>query len=183
VVEIGNAQANLLGGSARLSPIRYHMADSTADFEVTLDGLDLAQVLALEGEDVTGTGILDGRLHVRLDGSAVVVEGGELDARDPGGNIRVVQAAVAADALSELGLGFAVEALGDFNYDKLHVGVDYAADGALALAVRLEGRNPAIEGGRPLHYNLNINENLPDLLNSLRLADEVSERVEQRITQ
>ncbi len=81
------------------------------------------------------------------------------------------------------GLGFAVKALEDLNYDKLHVGVDYAADGALALAVRLEGRNPAIEGGRPLHYNLNINENLPDLLNSLRLADEVSGRVEQRITQ
>ncbi|MCZ6888434.1 MAG: YdbH domain-containing protein [Gammaproteobacteria bacterium] len=183
VVEIANVQANLLGGSARLTPIEYYMADSTADFRVTLDGLDLAQVLALEGEDVTGTGILDGRLHVRLDGSAIVVEGGELDARDPGGNIRVAQAAVAANALSELGLGFAVEALADFNYDKLHVGVDYAADGALALAVRLEGRNPAIEGGRPLHYNLNINENLLDLLNSLRLADEVSDRVERRITQ
>jgi hypothetical protein len=51
------------------------------------------------------------------------------------------------------------------------------------LAVRLEGYNPEIEGGRPFHYNLNISENLPALLQSLRLSDEVSERVERRIRQ
>ena len=53
--------------------------------------------------------------------------------------------------------------------------------GDLLAAIRLRGRNAKIEKGRPIHYNLNISENLPTLLASLRLQDEVNERVEKRV--
>ena len=77
----------------------------------------------------------------------------------------------------------AIGALADFTYEKLEVDVTYDTDGTLTLGIRLEGSNSAVESGRPIHYNLNITENLPALLQSLQLSDELSERVEQGLTE
>ena len=52
---------------------------------------------------------------------------------------------------------------------------------ALTLGVQLQGRNPAVEQGRAIQFNLNLNENLPALLESLRAAENVTDRVEQRL--
>jgi hypothetical protein len=60
--------------------------------------------------------------------------------------------------------------------------VDYAASGDLTLAVQLKGRNPEVESGRPIHYNLTLRENVPVLLESLRLQGRVTEGIERRVT-
>lgn len=54
--------------------------------------------------------------------------------------------------MQRAGLEFALNALGDFRYRRLEAGVHYGEDGVLALGMRLEGRNPGVEGGRPIHY-------------------------------
>jgi hypothetical protein len=46
--------------------------------------------------------------------------------------------------------------------------------------VRLQGANPAVEQGRAIQFNLNLTESVPALLESLRAAERVTERVEQR---
>ena len=86
-----------------------------------------------------------------------------------------------AGGTGQPGLDFALRALQDFRYDVLEAGVDYDVEGNLALAVRLEGRNPGIEGGRPIHYNVNVTENLPVLLRSLRLESDVTRNLERRL--
>ena len=78
------------------------------------------------------------------------------------------------------GFGFAFKALEDFRYNTLDANVALAADGALTLAVRLRGANPAVEEGRAIAFNLNLNENLTALLESLRAADSITNQVEQR---
>lgn len=40
------------------------------------------------------------------------------------------------------------------------------------------GRNPEIEAGRPIHYNVNVTQDLPALLKSLQLSDRVGRRME-----
>jgi hypothetical protein len=49
------------------------------------------------------------------------------------------------------------------------------------LGVRLEGHNPAVEKGRRIVYNLNVTENVPVLLESLRLQDAFTRRIERRV--
>ena len=49
------------------------------------------------------------------------------------------------------------------------------------MALRLEGENPQIENGRPIHFNINIEEDIPALLTSLQLSGKVSERIQQRV--
>jgi hypothetical protein len=178
-LEVEGAVAHLLGGTAGAGPFAYDLATGSADVEVGFEGVSLAEVLALEGEHVTGTGTLRGELPVTISGHRPAVSGGRVRADAPGGVIRLAPAL--AGGVGQPGLDFALRALQNFTYTELEADVDYTADGDLSLGVRLRGRNPDVEGGRPIHYNLNVQENVPVLLESLRLQRRVTEGVERRM--
>ena len=179
---LDHLQARLLGGSARLAqPTSLRLTEQGAEGTLAFDlaEIDLAEVLALEGEQIRATGRLTGRVPVTLDGDQVRVVDARLRAAEPGGHIALDPEY--SRAAAQPGLDFALRALEDFRYSKLDATVQYEPNGDLAAAVRLEGRNPEIERGRPIHYNLNIGENVPILLESLRLQDAVTEQVERRV--
>lgn len=178
-VQVQTTTARVLGGSMRLAPFDYAIDRGAARFTVELIDLSLEQVLALEGEQVAGSGTLTGSLPVVLQDNAPSVAGGQVRAEPPGGTLRV--SAALAGGTGQPGLDFALRALQDFRYQVLDADVSYSPDGDLTLAVHLQGRNPAIEGGRPIHYNLTVNENLPVLLRSLRLERDVTEGIERRL--
>ena len=54
------------------------------------------------------------------------------------------------------------EALHNFHYDLLTSDVRYDERGKLNLGLRLNGRNPALEGGRPINFSINL-EDIPAL--------------------
>jgi Dicarboxylate transport len=174
-VEFGSVDAELLGGHARTGAFSYAVDEGTAAFPVTLEDIDLQQILALEGEDVTGSGRLDAVLPVTIRGNEPRVDGGTFRARPPGGRITVRPSF--AGLSSQPGLYFAMLALKDFTYTDLSGELDYDESGDMKLAVHLKGNNPTVEKGRPIQYNLTINENIPQLLESLRLSDRVTEGI------
>jgi hypothetical protein len=178
-LQVRGATAALLGGGVGAAPFYYYPATGYGGIDLRLVELSLAQVLALEGDDISGTGRLDGTLPIRLLGNVASIEGGRVRAAPPGGIIRVSEDFRVPSG--QPGLDFALRALHNFDYSRLEADVDYAENGDLQLAVRLRGRNPDVEGGRPIHYNLNINENVPLLLKSLRLQDQVTREVERRV--
>jgi hypothetical protein len=51
----------------------------------------------------------------------------------------------------------------------------------LRLALRLEGHNPNLEQGRPIHLSINLEEDIPALLTSLQLTDRVSDTIQRRV--
>jgi hypothetical protein len=179
VRDLGGA---VLGGRFAADPFGYVLATDEADVDLRVTGIDLAQVLALEGEDVQGTGVLDGELPVRLAGDVVTVTDGNIAARAPGGTL-VYKSAASASLAAQAGMGFVFQALEDFHYTVLDAKVALATDGALVLAVRLQGRNPAVEDGRAIAFNLNLNESLPALLQSLRAADNITKGIEGKLSQ
>ena len=73
------------------------------------------------------------------------------------------------------------EALEDFHYDLLSGQVNYDETGKLLMNLRLEGRNPDLEKGRPIHFNINLEEDIPALLASLQLSGKVSDTIQQRV--
>ena len=103
-------------------------------------------------------------------------------ARAPGGTL-VYKGAASSALVAQSGMGFVFQALEDFRYDVLDAKVELATDGALALAVRLQGHNPAVENGRTIAFNLNLNESLPALLQSLRAADGITKQIEGKLSQ
>lgn len=170
---------NVLGGRFAADPFEYELATDKTSIAINLDGIELANVLALEGEDVRGSGVLDGKLPVALDGEIFTVTDGSIVARPPGGTL-IYKGAAASSMVAQSGVGFAFQALEDFRYDTLDANVALATDGALKLAVKLQGFNPAVEQGRAIQFNLNLSESLPALLQSLRAADNITESLEKR---
>ena len=179
-LDFGVTTGRLLGGSAWLQPFSFAVDTGQADLDVRLEDLDLAAILALEGGHITGSGRLDGSVPVRIRSNLVRVESGRLVARPPGGTIRLSSGL--ADSMRQPGLDLAIGALTNFNYGLLEATVSYSESGDLALGVRLEGQNPEVEKGRPIHYNLQVSENIPILLESLRMQDAFIQRIEKKVT-
>ncbi|TNF87525.1 MAG: hypothetical protein EP301_06615 [Gammaproteobacteria bacterium] len=176
---VSGATAELLGGQASTNTFDYEIDTGSADITVSLVDVDLSEILALEGEKVSGTGRLSGTLPVKLRNNATQIAGGAVTASIPG---RIVLSPTLTASITQPGLDIAFKALEDFNYDTLAVNVNYDEEGNMLLGVRLEGFNPALEDGRPVHFNLNISENLPVLFRSLRLQDNFTKTLERRVT-
>ena len=80
------------------------------------------------------------------------------------------------------GLSLAIKALRNFVYKQMDVDVKLAPTGDLNLLVKLQGHSPDVEKGRPINFNLNVSENLPALMESLKASDNFSKRVQQRLS-
>ncbi|MEM1231922.1 MAG: YdbH domain-containing protein, partial [Pseudomonadota bacterium] len=178
-LELGAAQLELLGGQVDLAPARLSVDTLDGNLSLVFKNLALAEVLALHGDQIRGTGRLDGTLPLVLEAGALSIRDGRVDAQPPGGTISLDTAL--AQPSGQPGLDFALRALTDFRFSSLGGAVTYAPSGDLALALSLRGVNPAIERGRPIQYNLNVNNNVPMLLRSLQADRVITEQVEQRL--
>lgn len=176
---VSDASAELLGGHASAGQFDYEIEPGNADITVTLSDIDLSEILALEGEDVSGTGRLSGTVPVLLRDNALSVEAGVMNASGPG---TIMLSNALAAGITQPGLDIAFKALENFSYEALGINVNYDKVGNMQLGVRLEGHNPDLEDGRPVHFNLNVSENIPVLLQSLRLQDNFTKTLERRIT-
>ncbi len=178
-IVVADVGAELLGGRVSIDAIDFDVASVATSFGVQLSEIQLKHVLALEGEDIVGDGVLDGTLPIQVESEGLTVTGGRIAARPPGGRLSYRGSMGAAAAP---GLDLAIQALRNFQYESLNADVDYALDGQLTLAVKLRGRSPDVEKGRPIHFNLNVSENIPALLETLRASESVTERVQQRFS-
>ena len=143
----------------------------------------LAQIVALQqSEDIQAQGILEGRLPVTLAAGRITIDKGYLRALPPGGTIRYL----ANDASRALGgnsreLALALELLSDFRYEVLSSDVELDSDGNLLLGLSLAGHNPGQYEGRAVNFNINLEQNLDPLLQSLRLSGKLTEEIENRV--
>ncbi len=182
-VELRQFDAGLLGGTVRANPARLDTARPGSPVILNLRGLSLGRIIALETQQgVDASGILDGRLPLQITKTHVAIRAGELQARPPGGWIRY-RPTEGAKALAEdnVGLQFVNQALSNLQYKTLKIKADSTSKGDLDLRVELRGHNPDWQADRPIHLNLNIQENIPMLLRSLGVADDLTERVTRQI--
>ena len=176
------AEARLLGGRLWLDPGSADLAAPAQSLNAHLRGLQLPLLLeAYPTEGLSGTGIIDGELQLQRSEQGLSIEHGAIQAREPGGVLRFRSAKMQALGQSNPAMRLVAEALDDFHYDRLSSDVRYATDGKLDLGLKLNGRNPALEGGRPINLTINLQEDIPALLTSLQLSDRVSETIRRRV--
>ena len=106
---------------------------------------------------------------------------GSLAARPPGGQLQLHSERAEALAKSQPSMKLITDALEDFHYTVLASEVSYDEDGKLLLGLRLEGRNPALENGRPVHFNINLEEDLPAMIASIQLSNQITDVVKKRL--
>jgi hypothetical protein len=179
IVGVQKFAAELLGGRAHSEPFQLDFGRDKNQFMVQLEQINLSDVMQLEQQEgLQGTGRLDGQLPIEITPEGVEVVHGQLSVRAPGGDIRYLPTEkVLTLAQTNPSVKMVVEALSNFQYHVLDVISDYKPGGDLTLQIHLEGKNPDWQAGQPVHLNLNLEENIPLLLRSLQLSDEITERV------
>ncbi|WP_022963881.1 intermembrane phospholipid transport protein YdbH family protein [Halopseudomonas pelagia] len=181
-IRIKAAQMGMLGGELRLMPTTLVLAEPRQSVIVELAGVELASLFEVyPAEGLSGRGTLDGRLPVSLEAGKLLIDEGQLQAREPGGFLRYRSAKLEDLARTNVGMRQVAAALDDFHYSVLSSDVAYDQDGLLILGLQLQGRNPSLEGGRPIHLNIRLEENVPALLASLQLSGQVSEIIQKRV--
>lgn len=184
VVDVQDVQAELFGGTMTSPSFHFDPARLPARLTISLRELDLAKVLSAEQQKgIEGTGVLNGTLPIAVAAAGASVKDGTIEAQPPGGTIRYLATPEAGKLLAESdqGLKLVGQALNNFHYNVLRVGVQYREDGLLQLAARLEGRNPDMKKMPPIHFNVTVQENIPALLKSLRVVQDIEESLKQRV--
>ena len=179
--EIYEMHTDVLGGRVYTPLIRYDSRKEVNAFGIRLDHIQLTQIAELEAQaGVSATGLLDGMLPVVLTKEGPSIPGGTLFARDPGGVVKYLGDTANALSKSNQGTGMAMKLLSDFRYELLQSGVQYQPDGQLNLALKFEGHNPDFFDGQKTLLNVNLEYNLLDLLESLRLSNDVIQKLEDK---
>ncbi|WPC03844.1 YdbH domain-containing protein [Pseudomonas benzenivorans] len=183
-LQLRRAESGLLGGNVRLQPGQWNLSQDNLLLPLELRGLRLERLFTLyPAEGLAGSGVLDGQLPLRLGPSGIQISRGQLAARAPGGHLQFRSERMQALGRSNPAMQLVTQSLEDFRFTTLRSRVDYDPQGKLLLTMRLEGQNPAIEQGRPIHFNINLEEDLPTLLASLQLTDKVNEIIRRRVQQ
>jgi Dicarboxylate transport len=183
-VRIETFTAGLFGGEVCLPDAQFWDFSAPSN-KITLRARDwqLGDLVALQpNADIHAQGILEGELPVTIADGRIIIEQGYLRALPPGGFIRYIsdeKGRALADSNPELAM--AIDLLSDFQYEVLRTDVQLDKAGNLLLGLSLAGSNPAHYEGQAINFNINLEQNLDPLLQSLRLSDNVTKRIEGRM--
>jgi len=183
VLEVKDFRCKVFGGMVTSPGLVADLAHPPHRTALSLQDLDLSKILSVEqNAELQGTGLLHGTLPVAFTPGGVSIQEGTISAAPSGGVIHYGSARDSSKAVADSSaqLHLVTQSLQNFHYTLLQVGVDYAENGTLFLAARLEGRNPEIEKIPPIHFNLTVQEHIPTLLKSLRLVEGLEQAMEER---
>lgn len=179
---ISVADVGFAGGAFSVAPQRWQLDVRPIKIPVSVQGLQLSSLMELyPTEGLSGEGVLEGWLPVIISEQGIRVEGGELAALPPGGELRLPAQRLQAMASANETMALVARAMEEFHYDQLTAGIDYSEDGILLLDLKLKGTSPRVDSDRPVVLNITLEEDIPALLTSLQLSGRVSDAVTERV--
>jgi hypothetical protein len=181
-LEVAQLEWRFAGGTVRAEP--FSLGSLLGDLNVTLraDELDLARLFELTRlEGLTGEGILNGVLPVRLSEGAAVIEDGELAAAGPGVLRYRSETAPAALQAGGQGVDLLLQALENFHYEALRITLDGRTDAAMDIGLHLGGANPDLYDGHPVEFNLDLEGELGNILRQGVASFQIPDRIRERM--
>lgn len=182
-IAVESLEMSALGGVVHADPFSFHTERASNTLLLHAESIELDTLLTLrEFEAVEVSGVINGKLPVTITGNAITIEGGTFSGVAPGGVIRYLPD-TPPDENDVSSVALVRRALSNFEYESLTSDVDYSKDGDLKLKLRLTGRNPDMDENRPIVLNLGVENNVLQMLRSLRAARAVEEILERRLQQ
>ena len=167
ILRINRAEAELAAGKIIVTAPAIDPTAQSAEANVTLQGVELAQLLNLvDLGDLKASGQLHGIVPVRVANGKVAINAGALASL--GGGKLQFKSERAQQILKSGGeqVGLMLKALEDFTYERLGVDIDKSLDGNAQVRLRTLGHNPAVLRGRKFQINVNLETNLDRLLDA-----------------
>jgi hypothetical protein len=167
VLSIEHAEASLADGKIIIVAPAIDPIAETVQATLTFEGVRVEQIPGLGKIDgFEATGLIDGRLPIRLTGSKIAIEGGMLAAR--GGGLLRLKSERAEQVLKTGGeqVALMLQALENFTYENFRIDVDKSLAGDARVKLRTLGHNPTVLNGRKFQINVNLETNLDRLLDA-----------------
>jgi hypothetical protein len=160
----------------------FDLNRSKNSFKIKAADIDLAKIVETQQlEDIVVTGRIDGTIPVEFNEQGIFIQHGAFVNNIRTGTIRYNPAA-GTDQLKQNPItGITLDALKDFRYTHLSADVNFTPEGMLTVNLQLKGTSPELDTKRPVHLNINTEQNLLSLLKSLRYAQGVSESIDQKV--
>jgi len=183
VIIVKNMQAESFGGIISADIIDIDFNRENNPFILQFNHFDIKRLLELEqSQGLSGTGLIDGKLPFDYSSKGLSMLNGHIEARIPGGVLQYAATdSIKSMAQSNPNMKLLLGALSNFNYSHLNAKTNYSPDGKLVLNVALKGNNPDFQQGKPIHLNVNVEENILTLLRSLQLGDKLSDSISERL--
>jgi|GEM_PF-1549238 len=181
-VQVNSLSSRILNSRIKLQPFSFNPAKPDIRTLASIVDLDLQKLLELHQQHgISGEGTLSGQLPLHYTREGLTITDGNLSGDAPGGRIRYQpNEGIQTMALANPGLKMAFQALRNFHYQTLDIEMDYQPDGTALLKTRLTGNNPDWNNSQPVNFSINIEENLPKLLQTLMFTQRLTESIEKR---
>ena len=181
-IQIFDFDTSLLDGKLSIPVASYTSAGDRQQVDVVLADLRVDSLIALtEYPGLEADGLISGYLPFIIEDDTISVEKGLVGALKPGGSIRYTPAD--STPSSNQNLQLVNDALSNYQYQTMDTEVFYDEDGELLLSVQLQGRNPNMNNGQAINLNVNITNNIPSLLKSLRASRVITDELERFVSQ
>lgn len=177
---LSDIYADVLGGYLRAPALDW---PSPAFQPVVISRISLDQVAALQTDPVVQlAGRVGGYLPLQLGTDSVAVQGGRLANEEPLALLLMPSSSTSAMAGANRAVQLALDSLSVLQISDFQASLDMTADGWLDAAVTIRGENPQ-QRRLPVVFNYTHRENVLVLLRSLRIGDEISRQVMDKLPQ
>lgn len=184
ILDLQHLNITAMGGKVSAVPVQLDLTKQQQIITLQLDKIDLAKILQQHPtSDLTGNGLISGTIPLLISNKGIRVDKGHIAAESPGGALQYRPAAASGMAAGNQSMKVVLDALDNFHYSVLSSNVSYDAAGKLNLALSIQGSNPSFEKGRSINFNINLEEDLPALITSMQLNNEISEKIKRRVQQ
>ncbi len=178
----GRLRVDQASGKTDFGPIR--IVDAVIDplagrhqLRLEVEKLDLAELLKLAAvEGLEATGEIVGALSISISDGRLALAPSTLRASGPGA-IRFTSEA-AREALASGGeqVALLLQALENFQYESLSLGLEKQADGSAKATLSILGKNPDVLDGHPFAVNIDLSGNFDSLFETAMDAYRLSDR-------
>ncbi|NOY15886.1 MAG: hypothetical protein GXP23_02935 [Gammaproteobacteria bacterium] len=183
LIKVNGLSLSLLDGKVEGNGLKIDLNNDKHELVLVVVGLDLARVVALQQLDgLSATGRLDGYIPVTITNKGIKITKGKIVAQPQGGYIHYrPKGGTSEIEKSAMGSEFVFRIIEDLNYNSLNVDVDYDEDGEMEMKLGIKGISPKVDANRPIHFNLNLQQNVLKLLQSLRYSEGLSKDIDKNV--
>ncbi|MCA8901605.1 MAG: YdbH domain-containing protein [Hyphomonas sp.] len=164
------------GGTLALSAFTWKPGAETQHIEVAAYGIDLGDLVSiLKLPELEASGTVSGRFPIDFERTKVLIRDARLKADPGGGRVAYLGDAADAAANSSANVRLAFDALKDFDFTVLEVGLNGNVADRIAITLKLAGKsrrditygqNATLGRGQPFEFEIAVDSALAELFRS-----------------
>ena len=153
------------GGMLQIQPTDWGVGDENETVMLELTDIELSALVDIfKVPDLRATGTVSGRFPIEFEGANIMLRQAILKADEGGGTLTYIGSSLEAIEGRNQLVDHGLEALQNFEFSVMELGLDGNLIGRLLVSVDLRGNNEDVLGGAVFHFGVSVDSELIPLL-------------------